>query len=270
MPKREIKIDAIRWDATDLQARADGVDATTVAHYADRMTEGEEFPPITLFHDGTDHWPADGWHTAEAARKAGYATIDANVIDGTRDDAWEYAHTEANAKHGRPMSPSDKRKKVAAYINRHPDYADNRIAEKCHVGFHLVKSVREKLPDHVRAREPEKRTGADGKSYPSRRQHNGQPVEAESTDVPVGTPTGSAMPAGDRASVIRSTVPFKPDTPKRPAPFVDRFDELFGALIRFIDDAARHHNVMNGTQHQRALASLGNVTAAYQAMKDAA
>ncbi len=76
MPKREIEIGKIRWDATDLQSRV-STDPATVAKYAEAMSEGDAdaFPPIVVFDDGEHLWPADGWHTGKAAEKAGFGTV---------------------------------------------------------------------------------------------------------------------------------------------------------------------------------------------------
>ena len=47
----EIRIDAIRYDP-DLQMRDAGIDVGIVAEYADAMSAGDEFPPISLYFDG--------------------------------------------------------------------------------------------------------------------------------------------------------------------------------------------------------------------------
>lgn len=273
MPKREIDITKIRWDATDLQARDGELDPATIAHYADRINEGEadNFPPIVLFYDGEHYWPADGWYRGRAFEKAGFGTITADIRDGTREDAWEYAHTEANHSHGKPFNRADLRKKVTAYIRRHLDYADNLIAEKCHVSFALVKSLRAKLPDEVRAREHEMRTGRDGKSYPAARSpRNDTDVADETAGAPDQEQPESSVSNGDgRGAVIRNAVPVRDNTPKR-TPFVDRWGDLFGALIRFVDDAARHHDVMHGGHHKRAIACLHEAGEAYRKIVEAA
>ena len=39
-----------------------------IEEYAEAMLAGDVFPPIIVFSDGTDHWLADGFHRARAAR----------------------------------------------------------------------------------------------------------------------------------------------------------------------------------------------------------
>lgn len=39
-----------------------------IASYADEMTTGAVFPPISVYFDGATHWLADGFHRYLAAR----------------------------------------------------------------------------------------------------------------------------------------------------------------------------------------------------------
>lgn len=265
MPKREIEIGKIRWDATDLQARADGVDAATVREYAERMSEGEadSWPAVTVFDDGEgNYWPADGWHTGAAAEKAGFGTVRCDVREGTRLDALKFA-VGANARHGRQRTSADKRRAVQLCLDNAElgGLSDNAIAELCNVHNSVVAKVR---AGHVRAREPERRTGADGKSYPAKRE------KAEVTGDPAEHPDRPSTPTDGRASVIRDIVPIRDDKPKRPALFVDRFDDLFGPLVRFMDEAAAHFGAKDGGKHRQAMNALNLVAECYGEMRDAA
>ena len=80
----EVALSAIVVDAA-AQIRAGGTDPAVVADYADAMEQGAAFPPVVLFHDGGDHFAADGfialprpprsaappsWLTCAAARHA--------------------------------------------------------------------------------------------------------------------------------------------------------------------------------------------------------
>jgi hypothetical protein len=67
------------------------MNATTVQDYADALTNGAEFPPVVVFHDGTDHWLADGFHRLLAHEKAGLVDILADVRQGTKRDALLFA-----------------------------------------------------------------------------------------------------------------------------------------------------------------------------------
>lgn len=51
------------------------LDWIAVSEYAAAMKDGAQFPPIVVFHDGSDYWLADGFHRLDAANKAGLDTI---------------------------------------------------------------------------------------------------------------------------------------------------------------------------------------------------
>ena len=54
------------------------MDADTITHYAEVMKEeGNVFPPLVVFYDGTDHWLSDGFHRHAAAKKAGLGSLKA-------------------------------------------------------------------------------------------------------------------------------------------------------------------------------------------------
>ena len=57
---KKLNLDAIRLDG-ETQARV-ALDSTQVAEYAEAMRDGDKFPPIVVFHDGSDYWLADGFH----------------------------------------------------------------------------------------------------------------------------------------------------------------------------------------------------------------
>lgn len=83
----------------------------SIDDYAEAMTDGAVFPPVTAFFDGADYWLADGFHRLEAAAKAGRVEIEADVRPGSKRDAMLFA-CGANATHGRPRTNEDKRKAV--------------------------------------------------------------------------------------------------------------------------------------------------------------
>jgi hypothetical protein len=109
-----LALSAVRFDA-DCQSRV-CLDEETVAEYAYRMREGTEFPPITVFFDGSEYWLADGFHRYAAwkglARERGdeaSADVPAEIRQGTRLEAVRHA-LSANAHHGKRREPGDYRK----------------------------------------------------------------------------------------------------------------------------------------------------------------
>jgi hypothetical protein len=118
----------------------------TVQEYTDAMREGMTFPPIVVFHDGSTHWLADGFHRFMAARAANKSSLEAAVHQGTRRDAVLYS-VGANAAHGLPRTNADKRRAVTLLLQDEEwaAWSDREIARRCCVGHHLVAAVREGL-----------------------------------------------------------------------------------------------------------------------------
>ena len=84
------------------------LDEQVISEYAEAMSRGEIFPPVTVFYDGKDYWLADGYLRFEAAARIGRPLISADVHEGTLRDATLWA-MGANAKHGRRRSEADRR-----------------------------------------------------------------------------------------------------------------------------------------------------------------
>lgn len=136
LPLAEITID----DGT--QARVE-LNVLAVKDYADAMLRGVEFPPVIVFSDGQWCWMADGFHRAEACRKAGLPDILAEVHPGSRLDAIRYA-VSANEEHGVKRSHADKRHAIRLFIDSFPEWRSRphaEIARACGVTPWLVKQV---------------------------------------------------------------------------------------------------------------------------------
>jgi hypothetical protein len=130
-----LALSAVRFDA-DCQSRV-CLDEETVAEYAYRMREGTEFPPITVFFDGSEYWLADGFHRYAAwkglARERGdeaSADVPAEIRQGTRLEAVRHA-LSANAHHGKRREPGDYRK---GYVIAVRNERDTRILEARRAG----------------------------------------------------------------------------------------------------------------------------------------
>ncbi|RMF03086.1 MAG: streptomycin biosynthesis regulator, partial [Alphaproteobacteria bacterium] len=137
-----INVAKIRTDG-GTQIRAE-LNPLTVAEYAEAMASGETaFPPVTVFYDGTDHWLADGFHRVAAAREAGIAEIEAQIIPGSRRDAILHA-CGANAAHGLRRTNEDKRRAVERVLrdDEWRQWSDREIARRCAVSHIFVAKVR--------------------------------------------------------------------------------------------------------------------------------
>lgn len=165
---RRIPVVAVRRDG-GTQVR-ESMNATTVQDYADALANGAEFPPVVVFHDGADHWLADGFHRLLAHEKAGLVDILADVRHGTKRDALLFA-IGANASHGLPRTNKDKRRAVE-FLLRDEEWATWTppvIAKRACVSRDFVHRLRDELSLKDNCPVPETRTGADGKQYPTRK-----------------------------------------------------------------------------------------------------
>ena len=126
------------------QSRAK-IDENVVAEYADRMKDGDQFPPVIVFTDGQSHWLADGFHRFFAAKRCAAPGIGCDVREGTLRDAILFSFS-ANTNHGLRRTAADKRKSVIAMLQdiEWQDWSDREIARHCGVSQPFVSSLRKK------------------------------------------------------------------------------------------------------------------------------
>jgi hypothetical protein len=139
-----LKTASIRIDG-DTQLRLE-TDRGVIQSYAQDMIDGDVFPPVVVFHDGTNLWLSDGFHRFFATLEAGRDEILADVRRGARRDALLHA-VEANRKHGLSLTNNDKRRIVTMLLND-PEWgkwSDREIARRCGVSHPFVSSLRSSL-----------------------------------------------------------------------------------------------------------------------------
>lgn len=127
----KLNLDQIRIDG-DTQARV-ALDSAQVAQYAECLREGDKFPPVVVFHDGSHYWLADGFHRYHAHRQAELPDIEAEVAPGTVEEAQIYSFG-ANSKRGLSTTHEDNRA-IIKRMFEHPiskDWTNAQIAR--HVG----------------------------------------------------------------------------------------------------------------------------------------
>ena len=60
MKSEQISLSTIRIDCgTQMRVKQNN---HVVGEYAEQLANGTEFPPVTVFTDGTEFWLADGFH----------------------------------------------------------------------------------------------------------------------------------------------------------------------------------------------------------------
>jgi hypothetical protein len=156
--EQRVKLSAISFEE-ELQIRV-VISKVTVADYAERMSEGERFPPVQLFIEEDRYYIGDGWHRLRAAQTLGYATFPAVVNTGGRRAALRFS-LSANATHGLPRTNEDKLRAISIAITEYPYFSNREVGRICAVSEAFVRMQRGRCERNA----PEKRLGADGKLY---------------------------------------------------------------------------------------------------------
>lgn len=156
--QKKLNLAVIRIDG-GTQARAK-IDDDVVQEYAAHMRDGDQFPPITVFHDGSDYWLGDGFHRYFATKSNAQVSIECEIKPGTKRDAKLYG-LSANGRRGLSMSPEDVRKAVKEML-LDPEWGKWTQAEIArHVGCSkmTVSRVNAELKDEQKKpAKPEKKT----------------------------------------------------------------------------------------------------------------
>lgn len=198
---RRIPIVAVRRDG-GTQVR-ESMNPTTVQDYKDALLNGDEFPPVTVFHDGEVYWLADGFHRLLAHEAAGLVDILAEIHEGTKRDALLFA-VGANASHGLQRTNKDKRRAVEILL-RDEEWAsksDRQIAEKAAVTHPTVAKVRAELTG--KDFQSTERTGKDGRVINTANIGKVKPQPAEETPpAPVTRSPGQLAEEKIRAATTR-------------------------------------------------------------------
>lgn len=114
-----------------------------VKDYAELMRDGVKFPPVTVYFDGAEYWLADGFHRYHATKANAVTTIEAEVINGSVDDAEEYSFT-ANGGRGNDLTTNDKKAIIRRMLlkERYAEWSQARIAKHVHVSAMFVSRVK--------------------------------------------------------------------------------------------------------------------------------
>lgn len=194
MQKQHLSLDLIDvYGGTQARVKTN---EEAIESYAEEMTNGAVFPPISVYYDGATYWLADGFHRYLAAKRSGSPTILAEVQPGGRGDALKHA-LGANATNGVYRNNADKRNAVEIALEEWPDRANPVLAEICKVSVELVRTRRSDLTKSGRIVRPDKVTGRDGKEYPSQMEHEPRgKEEARSSDGEGGGGGGGGRPQG--------------------------------------------------------------------------
>lgn len=152
---QKLKVSDIRIDGgTQIRKQ---LNQDKVNEYANQMEEGVVFPPITVFFDGSSYWLASGFHRLFAVKQLESESIEANVINGTIEEATLFAL--GDNKHGLNMNAEDYRRSIEIML-KHPkwsEWSNAQIAK--HIGVSAMTVGRVKKERNIE--QPAKKTFVD-------------------------------------------------------------------------------------------------------------
>jgi hypothetical protein len=161
-----IKLAKIVTDA-GTQVRAD-INPETVADYAEAMLDStNKFPPVVVFNIGTDeYFLVDGFHRVASAKERKFNDIEAEIHNGTEQDAVWFA-LGANKRNGVRLTAGDKARAITIALKLFPDKTQEDIASQVGCSQGRVAQVKGELISVNKLPPPPPRKGKDKKTYPA-------------------------------------------------------------------------------------------------------
>lgn len=177
-----------------------------VKDYAEHMRDGEKFPPVVVFHDGSEYWLADGFHRYFATKANAQTSIEADVKTGTLDDAMLYAFS-ANGRRGLSMSADDNRKIIMTML-LHPEWSQWTqavIAKHVGVSTMTVSRVKASMETKEESSVKKYKVGEEVREVDTEKLKTKKKVERPTTkpDVTTADPTAELQ---DRIGELTDTI----------------------------------------------------------------
>ena len=144
------------------------LDPVAVKEYAKSIAKGDQFPPVLVYRVDGELWLVDGYTRCEAVRRNNRTAIDAEIVEGTREEAVKAA-LGANQKHGRRLNAKDRRRAAGIALVELHDQSDREIAALIGCSDKTVAAVRREMEVTSEIPQSASRVGADGKSHPAKR-----------------------------------------------------------------------------------------------------
>lgn len=207
---KRLNIHLIRTDG-GTQSRLQ-LNQEVVNEYAEHMKEGDTFPPMVVFHDGSDYWLADGFHRLFAYKANGTSSLDVDVRPGTVEDAMEFSFgANDGSKRGLSNTPEDNRSIVTRMLS-HPrwsGWSNSAIAKHVKVSAMTVGRIKKSLETPEETGDTRKYINKHGQeaemNISNLKKKDDAPKEMPRAERPVGTKPDSSTVNEDKLTIAMMT-----------------------------------------------------------------
>lgn len=173
----------------DSPRQREELNAEAILDYSRAYREEALPPPILYRTELHGLLVSDGMHRLEALQCNSVRQALCEVRVGTRADCFNTGILE-NLRHGIRRTSADKRQSIGTAIAIHPEMADLKIAELCHVSHSTVAEVRKKLEASGAINERKTIKTSDGKTRSAKASNKEETTE--SNDL-AGVPKGGLV-----------------------------------------------------------------------------
>ena len=105
----------------------------------------EGWDPLLVYRVDSKYYLADGYHRITAAERLGLETINAEVVEGTFEDAL-LAGIEANSQHrGLPLTLKERKRAAELLLKTHTNWSNRRIAKIAGLSEGQLRNLRSSL-----------------------------------------------------------------------------------------------------------------------------
>lgn len=217
-----------------VQLTARKVNEDTMRDYARALDDGAQFPPVVAYRlpDGTLVL-SGGFHRYQAHLYLGRQTIEAEILDGTSEEAAIHAALD-NIAHGRPMTRKEK-EEAGKRLFKLTTWSDREIARRLAVNNATVSRWRESCNKREKPKENVANATPGAEAEQTTDEDNGEAgqsemwaAEEEATSVKPSGPCPYAILCGDfREAEIE---PASIDVILTDPPYPYEFIHLYAAL----------------------------------------
>lgn len=158
---QSLPIDAIVVDL-DLQPRTGGIDGEHVRALEESV---EDWPPLSVVERAGRFVLVDGFHRLAAAQNLALDTVDVRVFPTPTDRDLRGLAFALNARHGRPLTLTDRREEAARLLVLVPTSSDREIGRRCGLSQPTVAKVRGALEAGAQIERTPTRVGRGGYTY---------------------------------------------------------------------------------------------------------